>query len=68
MAQEEGASILCGGRQPTDLTNPFNKGYFYEPTVIGNVRPDMKIVQEEVRKYFKVLATRNYDCMLKRSW
>ncbi|KAK1945833.1 Betaine aldehyde dehydrogenase 2 [Phytophthora citrophthora] len=42
-AKQAGATIRCGGRRAPDL-----KGYFYEPTVITNVAPDMEIVQQEV--------------------
>lgn len=41
-AREAGALILSGGRARGE------SGYFVEPTVIGRVTPDMKIVQEEV--------------------
>ena len=40
---EEGAKILIGGRR-----NPNFKGYFYEPTIIGNATNEMRIVQEEI--------------------
>jgi phenylacetaldehyde dehydrogenase len=42
-ARAAGATIRCGGRRAPDL-----EGYFYEPTVITNVTPDMEIVQQEV--------------------
>ncbi|KAE9011372.1 Betaine aldehyde dehydrogenase [Phytophthora fragariae] len=42
-AKQGGATIRCGGRRA-----PYLKGYFYEPTVITDVAPDMEIVQEEV--------------------
>jgi len=38
----QGAKALCGGRKLQ------SKGYFVEPTVLTNVRPDMKVVQEEI--------------------
>ena len=41
-AQAEGARILTGGHRIGDL------GYFYAPTVIGNCKPDMTVVKEEV--------------------
>jgi phenylacetaldehyde dehydrogenase len=40
--REEGATALTGGNRHGD------KGYFVEPTVITNTRPDMKIVREEI--------------------
>ncbi len=46
VARQEGAQILCGGARPQDPA--LQQGYFYEPTVIGSVTPDMTIVREEV--------------------
>jgi aldehyde dehydrogenase (NAD+) len=43
-ARAEGATILAGGRRPPHLS----RGYFYEPTLITDVRPDMAVVREEV--------------------
>ena len=40
--KEDGATALTGGGRFGD------KGYFVEPTVITNTRPDMKIVREEI--------------------
>ena len=42
-AVREGARVLCGGRRPPK----FKKGFFYEPTVIDNVRQDMRLVRTE---------------------
>ena len=39
---EEGATTVTGGGRHGDT------GYFVEPTVITNTRPDMKIVREEI--------------------
>jgi acyl-CoA reductase-like NAD-dependent aldehyde dehydrogenase len=41
-AVSEGAEVLVGGEQIG------KKGYFYKPTVLGNVNPKMSIAQEEV--------------------
>ncbi|MCZ2122780.1 MAG: gamma-aminobutyraldehyde dehydrogenase [Anaerolineales bacterium] len=43
-AKAQGAKILTGGGTPKGL----EKGYFIEPTVIGNVKQDSEIVQNEV--------------------
>ncbi len=43
-AKSQGAKILTGGGIPKG----FDKGYYYEPTVIGNVKQDFEIVQQEV--------------------
>ncbi|HRR09031.1 MAG TPA: NAD-dependent succinate-semialdehyde dehydrogenase [Rhodothermales bacterium] len=37
-----GAKILCGGSMPTGT------GFFYEPTVLGNVQPGMAAFDEEL--------------------
>ena len=43
-AVKQGAKIACGGRVPPS----FNTGWFYEPTVLTDVTPDMAIMQTEV--------------------
>ena len=48
MAKEEGATVLTGGERPTHLGPDLAKGHYFLPTVIGNVTPGMRIVQEEV--------------------
>ncbi|MBI1357078.1 MAG: aldehyde dehydrogenase family protein [Acidobacteria bacterium] len=46
IAEEEGATIACGGKVLSD--GDYAKGYFFEPTVITNVTNDMRIAREEV--------------------
>jgi succinate-semialdehyde dehydrogenase/glutarate-semialdehyde dehydrogenase len=41
-ARDKGADILCGGR-PLD-----GPGYFYPPTVITGITPEMRVATEEV--------------------
>jgi betaine-aldehyde dehydrogenase len=43
-AKSQGAKILTGGGVPKG----FDKGYYYEPTVIANVEQGSEIVQSEV--------------------
>jgi lactaldehyde dehydrogenase/glycolaldehyde dehydrogenase len=43
-AKKEGAEVLVGGSR----SSQFDKGYFYQPTLLTNVRQDMQIIQEEV--------------------
>jgi betaine-aldehyde dehydrogenase len=45
-ARKEGAKVLCGGDIPQGKA--LKKGYFFEPTVIGSVTPQMSIFKEEV--------------------
>jgi acyl-CoA reductase-like NAD-dependent aldehyde dehydrogenase/thiamine pyrophosphate-dependent acetolactate synthase large subunit-like protein len=42
--RSEGARVACGGGRPRHL----HKGYYIEPTVFTDVKPDMKIFQEEI--------------------
>ncbi len=42
-ARQRGASVLVGGRRPPQ----FERGYFYEPTVLTNVDKSMLIMSEE---------------------
>lgn len=39
----QGAEVLTGGKRPDRL----DKGWFYEPTVLGNVRHDMDVMTNE---------------------
>ena len=40
-AKEKGAEILLGGSKMD------GKGYFYQPTILTNIKPNMRIVKEE---------------------
>jgi phenylacetaldehyde dehydrogenase len=40
--REDGAEVRAGGHRIGD------RGYFFEPTVIANTRPEMRIVSEEI--------------------
>ena len=40
--RKEGAKVVAGGEAPASA------GYFVKPTVLANVRPDMKVVREEI--------------------
>ena len=42
---EEGATVACGGKVP--VGEQFQKGNWFEPTVLTNVTQDMTIVHEE---------------------
>jgi lactaldehyde dehydrogenase/glycolaldehyde dehydrogenase len=43
-AKKEGAEVVLGGGRSTN----FDKGFYYQPTLLTNVKQDMQIVQEEV--------------------
>lgn len=44
IGKEEGATLLLGGNR----VDPGLPGYFFEPTVFTDVRPEMRIAQEEI--------------------
>ncbi|NBM19372.1 NADP-dependent succinic semialdehyde dehydrogenase [Streptomyces sp. GC420] len=46
-ATAKGAEVLCGGRRPRDLGGNLDAGWFYEPTVLGGITPEMRIHREE---------------------
>ncbi|MFC7686153.1 aldehyde dehydrogenase family protein [Ureibacillus sp. GCM10028918] len=46
VGKQEGATLLVGGKSLT--SPPFNKGFYFEPTVFTNVKNDMDIAQEEI--------------------
>ena len=50
IGSDEGAKVVAGGRALTDKTDKwdFSKGYFHEPTVFADVKPNMRIAQEEI--------------------
>ncbi|MFJ7890774.1 aldehyde dehydrogenase family protein [Lysinibacillus xylanilyticus] len=43
---QEGAELLAGGKILSEP--PYDKGFYYEPTLFTNVKPDMIIAQEEI--------------------
>ncbi len=43
---DEGAKIVAGGKALRD--GGFGKGYFHEPTVFADVKPSMRVAQEEI--------------------
>jgi aldehyde dehydrogenase (NAD+) len=46
IGKKEGAKLLAGGNILKD--GEFARGCFHEPTVFGDVKPDMRIAQEEI--------------------
>lgn len=46
IGKDEGAQLLCGGNQITDVG--LGEGNYLEPTIFTNTTPDMRIVQEEI--------------------
>ncbi|MFQ5867892.1 MAG: aldehyde dehydrogenase family protein [bacterium] len=46
LGKKEGAKLLCGGRRLRG--RKYDRGYFIEPTIFSEVKPKMRIAQEEV--------------------
>ena len=51
--RKEGAKVLTGGDAPS------SPGFFVKPTVLANVRPDMKVVREEI--FGPVLVAQRFE-------
>jgi aminomuconate-semialdehyde/2-hydroxymuconate-6-semialdehyde dehydrogenase len=47
LAKEEGGRILCGG-QTAQLSEPFDRGYYFQPTVIEGLSNTCRVNQEEI--------------------
>ena len=46
IGKDEGATLLTGGEVASD--NGLDKGFYYRPTIFGDVDPEMRIAQEEI--------------------
>jgi acyl-CoA reductase-like NAD-dependent aldehyde dehydrogenase len=46
VGKQEGAELLCGGRKLSG--GEYDQGYFIEPAIFGQARPEMRIAQEEI--------------------
>lgn len=46
IGQEEGARLVCGGKQLTG--GEYDNGFFFPPTVFADVKNNMRIAQEEI--------------------
>lgn len=57
LGQDEGAQLLLGGRRPTEA--PFDRGFYFPPTLFDAVRPEMTIAREEI--FGPVLSTIGWD-------
>lgn len=56
----EGATVLTGGGRPEGPG--FERGYWFSPTIIGDVKQDMRIVQEELfGPVLPVIKFRTYE-------
>ncbi|HLY60117.1 MAG TPA: aldehyde dehydrogenase family protein [Terriglobia bacterium] len=55
--KDEGARVVCGGGR--DREGEKSKGFFVRPTVFADVKPQMKIAQEEI--FGPVLSTLKFN-------
>ena len=46
VGKQEGASIAAGGQRPSDPA--LGGGYYFQPTLLDRVTPDMRVAQEEI--------------------
>lgn len=46
IGKQEGAALIRGGNILAE--SPYDKGFYFEPTLFTDVRPDMTIAQEEI--------------------
>jgi alpha-ketoglutaric semialdehyde dehydrogenase len=46
IGKDEGATLLTGGEVASG--DGFDKGFYYRPTIFGDVDPEMRIAQEEI--------------------
>ena len=53
----EGAKVAAGGARPTDPG--LGKGYYFQPTLLDRVTPDMRVAQDEI--FGPVLAMIEFD-------
>jgi acyl-CoA reductase-like NAD-dependent aldehyde dehydrogenase len=63
IGKQEGARLVCGGSRLTG--SGYDKGYFVEPTIFTEVRPEMRIAQEEIfGPVLAVLPVKDFDAAL----
>jgi len=55
--RDEGATIAAGGARPSDPA--LGGGFFYSPTLLDKVQPDMRVAQEEI--FGPVLAILTFE-------
>ncbi|HET9372903.1 MAG TPA: aldehyde dehydrogenase family protein [Vicinamibacterales bacterium] len=57
IGREEGAAIAAGGARPADPA--LGRGFYFQPTLLDRVKPDMRVAQEEI--FGPVLAMITFD-------
>ncbi|MBV8856825.1 MAG: aldehyde dehydrogenase family protein [Acidobacteria bacterium] len=67
IAKGEGAQVLTGGCPP-QLEGDFQKGYFFQPTIFGDVQNSMRVAQEEIfGPVVSVITFENEDDLIKQA-
>ena len=67
IAKGEGATVLAGGCPPT-LEGDFQKGFFFQPTIFGDVTNSMRVAQEEIfGPVTSVITFKNEDELIKEA-
>jgi aldehyde dehydrogenase (NAD+) len=46
IGKKEGAGVAAGGQRPNDPS--LGRGFFFQPTLLDHVSPDMRVAQEEI--------------------
>ena len=46
VGKDEGAAVAAGGERPADPA--LGGGFYFEPTLLDGVTPDMRVAQEEI--------------------
>ncbi|HEY0874215.1 MAG TPA: aldehyde dehydrogenase family protein [Vicinamibacterales bacterium] len=46
IGRDEGAEVVAGGSRPRELAA--SGGFYFQPTLLDRVRPDMRVAQEEI--------------------
>jgi len=60
IGRKEGARLLAGGKRLT--AKPYDRGTFFEPTIFADVKPTMRLAQEEIfGPVVSVLAASDLD-------
>ncbi len=64
--RKKGGKVVCGGKRPQG--DEFKQGYFYEPTVLTDLTPDMAVLnQEPFAPLIPVIPYRDLDEAIKRA-
>ena len=64
LGEREGARLALGGRRPTEA--PFDRGFYFPPTLFDDVDPGMTIAREEIfGPVLSVMPWTNEDEMLR---